>query len=325
MKHVFSALLRRAEAWSLLLALLFVGAALLQPTWERSGVLHSFLMVIDITQSMNTRDQRMDGLQASRLQAAKAAARQTILDLPCGSRVGLALFSEYRTFIMFAPVEVCANFTELTAALARIDGRMSWAGASEIAKGVSFALRTQRALAERPLLVFFTDGHEAPPLDPRFRTRFEAAPGELHGVLVGVGGDRPVPIPKFGPDGQALGYWRVDEVMHDDPHNLGRGGSVKDEGTVDASGQPAARKTKISNEHLSSLRETYLQQLAKEAGLGYLRLQEPKQSSAALRALPPSKVARSKTNVDWLPAALALLVLLLSLLATLLPNRRLES
>jgi mxaL protein len=322
MKDLFSRLLRRREAWTLVIALLLVAAALLQPRWERSGALHSFLMVIDITQSMNARDLRLDGLPASRLQAAKAAARQTILDLPCGSRVGLSLFSEHRTFILFAPVEVCANFTELTAALARIDGRMSWAGASEIAKGVGFALRTQQALPERPLVVFFTDGHEAPPLDPRFRTRFETVPGTLRGVFVGVGGERPVPIPKFGPDGEALGFWRVDEVMHDDPHNLGRGGSVKNEGMADESGRQNTITNKLSNEHLSSLREPYLRQLAQEAGLGYVRLQEPKQASIDLRALPPSKVARSRVAIDWLPASLALFVLLLTLLAPLSPNRR---
>lgn len=322
MSDKLHSLLRRPEALALLLALLLVAIALLRPSWSRSGALHSFLMVIDVTQSMNTRDQRLRGQTVSRLFAAKEAARQTILDLPCGSRVGLMVFSEYRTFILFAPVEVCANFTELSAALERVDGRMSWAGASEVAKGVSFALRSQQALPERPLLAFFTDGHEAPPLDPRYRTRFKAPPNQLRGMLVGVGGDRPVPIPKFGPDGQALGFWRVDEVMHDDPHNLGRGGSVKNEGTADENGRQKTQTNKISNEHLSSLRESYLRQLGQEAGLGYVRLQETSQTSNDLRALPPSKVARSRVAIDWLPAALALVILLLTLLATLLPSKR---
>lgn len=312
-------MLRRREALALLIALLLVAIALLRPTWNRSGALHSFLIVIDITQSMNTRDQRLRGQLHSRLAAAKAAARQTILDLTCGSRIGLMVFSEYRTFVLFAPVEVCNNFTELSNALERIDGRMSWAGASEVAKGVSFALRARQALPERPLLVFFTDGHEAPPLDPRYRTRFEAVADQRQGVLVGVGGDRPMPIPKFGPDGQALGFWRVDEVMHDDPHNLGRGGSVAGETTVHEDGGRVA--TKRSNEHLSSLREPYLKALAQEAGFSYIRLLEAQQTSSDLRALPPSKVARSPVAIDWLPASGALLLLVVTLLFSLLPRR----
>ncbi len=312
--------LRKGEAWALLTALLLIAAALLRPSMQRSGALHSLLIVIDITQSMNVRDVRLEGQPASRLVAAKSAVRQTMLDLQCGSRVGLAVFSEYRTLTLFAPVEVCANFTELSAALERIDGRMSWAGASEIAKGVSFALRTQHALAERPLIVFFTDGHESPPLDPRFRTRFDSMPGPERGVFVGMGGDRPAPIPKFGPAGQPLGFWRADEVLHDDPHNLGRGGSVREEGTVDESGaQIAAKRT--GNEHLSSLREHYLRGLSEETGFGYVRYADALQTSAALRALPPSKVARSAVAIDWLPAAAALLVLVATLLTGLLPRR----
>jgi mxaL protein len=316
---------RRPEAWALLAALLLTGGALLRPSWPRARALHSYLMVFDISQSMNTRDQLPGDRQISRLQAAKEAARRTLLDLPCGSHASLALFTEYRTFVLFAPVEVCANFAELSAALARIDTRMSWAGASEIAKGVGFALRTQTAIEaampEAPLLAFFTDGHEAPPLDPRYRTRFGAAPARARGVLIGVGGDRPVPIPKTGPDGQALGFWRADDVLHDDPHNLGRGGSVQGEASVDENGGRANAKTERRSEHLSSLREPYLKQLGREAGLDYVRLIDAPQLSAALRALAPSGTARGRTKIDWMPAAAAWMVLALMLAAPLLVKR----
>lgn len=304
------ALRRRPEAWALCGALLLIAAALLRPSWPASDTLHSYLMVFDITQSMNTRDQLLRDQAVSRLAAAKQAARQTMLDLPCGSRVSLALFTEYRTLALFAPVEVCAHFTELAATLQRIDGRLSWAGASEIAKGVSFALRTQQALPETPLIAFFTDGHEAPPLDPRYRTRFTEAAAQARGILVGVGGERPVAIPKSAPDGRVLGFWRVDEVLHDDPHNLGRGGSVQGETTVDEAGARSTAKTS-GNEHLSSLRETYLKQLAQEAGFGYVRMLDAHQVSSALRALKPSGTKAGRVAIDCIPAAAALLLLAL--------------
>ena len=61
--------------------------------------------------------------------------------------------------------------------------------------------------------VFVTDGHEAPPLDPRHRPAFDDKPGDVAGLLVGVGGLLPVPIPKSDPMGRPLGFWRADEVM----------------------------------------------------------------------------------------------------------------
>lgn len=305
MKALLARLNQRLEAWCLVCVLALVGVALLKPSLATTSNLHSYLMVFDITQSMNTHDQRFGDRLVSRLFAAKESARQAIRDLPCGSRVGLAIFTEYRTFTLFAPVEVCGNFAELSAALDRVDGRMSWAGASEIAKGVSFALRTRRALDELPLLVFFTDGHEAPPLDPRYRTRFDDRRNEFRGVLIGIGGDHPVPMPKFGPDGQPLGFWRAQEVLHDDPHNLSR----------DESGQ--RKQARAGSEHLSSLREDYLEQLAQEAGLQYLRLRSGQETSDVLRSLPSAR--RSATRVDgaWIPASAALALLIAVLLSPL--------
>src|SRR5690606_21095979 len=62
-------------------------------------------------------------------------------------------------------------------------------------------------------------------------------------------------------------------------------------------------------EHLSSLRESYLETLARETGLDYLR---GTTASAFVRALRNPKYARQQrvsTNVAWMPAALALLYL----------------
>jgi mxaL protein len=299
---------------------LLVICALLRPAWPNASGIFSYMMIIDITQSMNTPDQRDQHKAISRLEAVKRSVRQTLVDLPCGSRAGFAVFTEYRPFALFAPIEVCANFAELTGALARIDGRMAWAGASEVAKGVNFALRMDKDLVDHPSLIFFTDGHEAPPVDPRYRIRFDARSPDISGSIVGVGADQLSRIPKVAPDGRALGYWSAGDVLHDDPHNLGRGGSVAGESTVDEQGRSEVKKIHGS-EHLSSLREVYLRQLAQEAGLGYVRLIDPVQTSRALRSVKPNAVARGSVPLHWLPAGAALLLLLTSLLAALLPRR----
>ena len=84
-------------------------------------------------------------------------------ELPCGSRVGWGAFAEYRTILLLAPVEVCANYNDLLASLDRIDGQMRWANASEIRKGVYWAMRASKEVGGKPDILFLTDGQEAPP------------------------------------------------------------------------------------------------------------------------------------------------------------------
>ena len=116
-------------------AVLALVACLFDPGWpvERSRFDH--VVVLDITQSMDVLDEAIDGRPASRLAYAKHALRRALVRLPCGSKVGWGVFTEYRAFLLLEPVEVCANLSELRATLARIDGRMAWSGNSEIAKG----------------------------------------------------------------------------------------------------------------------------------------------------------------------------------------------
>jgi mxaL protein len=241
------------------------------------------VLVLDITQSMNAEDYAVGAKPVSRLGAAKLALRRVLEALPCGSRVGLGVFTEYRTMLLIGPLEVCANFRELTSALERIDGRMAWAGASEVAKGIYSAIRAARALPEHPAIVFLTDGHEAPPVHPGHRPRFDGQPGEITGLIVGTGGPVLVPIPKFDPDGRRLGFWRPDDVMQTDPYSRGRGGSVANERFADIEDvKPPPGWPAVGNEHLSQLHESYLRLLADELRFDYLRLDSVSGGAEAL-------------------------------------------
>src|SRR5262245_32157792 len=194
------------------IALAVACAALLLAAWGPQPRLpvsrFDGVIVLDITQSMNAEDYSAGGQPLSRLAAAKLALLRAVEAMPCGSRIGLGVFTEYRTMVLIAPLEICANFRELTSVLEGIDGRMSWAGRSEVAKGINWAMRAAAALPEQPALVFMSDGHEAPPLHPAYRPAFGET-GTVAGLLVGVGGAVPVPIPKFDPDGRRLGFWRA--------------------------------------------------------------------------------------------------------------------
>jgi mxaL protein len=271
------------------------------------------VIVLDITQSMNAEDYSGGGQPLSRLAAAKLALRRAMEAMPCGSRIGLGVFTEYRTMVLIAPLEVCANFRELTSVLDGIDGRMSWAGRSEVAKGIGWAMRAAEALPGRPAVVFMSDGHEAPPIHPANRPA-SGEPGSVAGLLAGVGGTAPVPIPKFDPDGRRLGFWKSDEVMQTDPISRGRGGSVAGERYVVSGDVPPPGWPVAGNEHLSQLREGYLRLLAQELRFDYLRLADVTHGA---HALAQRMQQRPLARTVWSRVSLRPLLGLISLVALL--------
>ncbi len=310
--RAFRNLLRRdLDFGLLLLACAVLVLALLHPHARLEQDAFDFLVVVvDITQSMNTLDYRQKSKPVSRLAFVKQALEQALLRLPCGSKIGLGIFTEYRSFVLFEPVEICANYREISTTLDGIDGRMAWVGSSEIAKGLYGGLRTASSLPDLPALVFITDGQEAPPVNPHHRPVFDGKPGEAKGVIIGAGGLVPMPIPKFDPDGRPLGYWRADEVLQTDPYSLGRSTSVKGEKMVETEKAPIeSLGATPGSEHLSSLREPYLKLLAKETGLAYRRLGSPADLIAALKDHALAQQQTMDADLAWIPSLLALLCL----------------
>jgi mxaL protein len=288
-----------------LAVLLLLGLALAQPSLPWQKDIFNAIFVVDISQSMNTLDYRNGELTTSRLQAVKDTLSASLRLIPCGSKIGLGIFTEYRSFLLLAPIEVCANYAELSTSIAQLSGKMAWAGGSEVAKGLNWGLKMALAVEPKAALVFFTDGHEAPPISLRNRPRIDVKAGQVQGLLVGVGGDQLSAIPKFDPDGNPLGYWKAEEVAQIDIYSQGRGGSVSGEKMADAD-NPVASNAKTRTEHLSSLKETYLRRLASETALGYARLTLPANLNALMSQAGLGQQHSVPTPFAWFPALLAL-------------------
>lgn len=124
----------------LLLALALAVIAFAGPTAHLNRDVYRFVFVFDITQSMNVSDMGPKTQPLSRLDFAKAAVRASLRRLPCGSQSGLAIFTEHRTLLLFAPVEVCENYAALSTVLENIDWQMAWAARSEVSKGLLRAI-----------------------------------------------------------------------------------------------------------------------------------------------------------------------------------------
>lgn len=293
---------RRPQVLLLLLAVLLLAASFGAPRVNLERPVYRYVLVFDISQSMNVADVGAAEAPRTRLEFAKQRALEALQRLPCGSEVGLALFTGHRTFLMITPIELCANFSELSNMLARIDWRMTWEERSEIAKGVFRSLALLAGFKDTTRLVFLTDGHEAPPLNPDVKPEFTGKLGAVKGLVVGVGGLQPVPIPKLDAEGKQHGYWQAEDVMQMDSF---RAEQNQREGRDTGAG---------GTEHLSSLKEDYLRGLARQTGLEYTRLE----SSAALaRALTGATMGIGRvqaTDIRWLFALGALVALCLAVL-----------
>jgi mxaL protein len=249
--------------------------ALRDPQLVLARPVYRYVFVLDITESMNVADVGPAATPVTRIRWAKQAVAAALERLGCGSEAGLAIFAERRALLLFAPVEICAHYGTLVSMLDRVDWRLAWRGGSEIAHGLDSSMHVVRALGADTRLVFLTDGHEAPPVHPELRLHLDEDAGLAAGLIVGVGGDQPVPIPVLEEDGTQSGWWQADQVQQVDSYSLGRHGSEGSESMIGVDGSDLTSRIARGTEHLSSLHERYLQELAQEARLDYERLLAP--------------------------------------------------
>ncbi|MGI9335417.1 MAG: MxaL protein [Gammaproteobacteria bacterium] len=308
------------RALALVVALALLGACLLRPELLLSRTLYRHLIVFDITQSMNVADvgegpaERFDvngvAIPYTRLDLAKHNVADLLEDYPCGSSVGLALFTGHRSFVLFTPVEVCRHYGELRQLVAAIDWRMGWEARSEIVKGVHSALSAAPASGPDTAIVVLTDGHEAPPLNPEYHPSFRGVPGEIAGLIAGMGGSVPVPIPKLDQYGRKMGYFAKDEVLQVDTYSLGRYTSVR-EALSGVASTSLQERIASGTEHLSSLREAHLRDLGAKLELHYARANDVNDLAEALFNPRLGFTREVSADIRWLLglAALALLIL----------------
>jgi len=289
-----------ASALLMLLVIVLIVTALLFPRTERTIKVMDILFVLDITQSMDVTDVKVDGENVSRLIWAKDYVRQTLQALPCGSHVGLAAFSESRSLVLMNPVEVCAGYSDLSQMVSKINGPMAWALSSEVSKAAFTAIDQAKEMDPSPSVVFITDGHESPPLHATLFPKYRRTIGEIKGVFVGVGGDTLSPIPKHDLAGNADGFWLQNEVLHEDVY-----ASLRNE-------SQEVRDARPKNEHLSSQKKEHIEHLATMLEFDFVL--SPSKPSEVINALEQLADTRDQVvNYDWSPwfASVALFLLFL--------------
>jgi mxaL protein len=174
-------------------------------------------------------------------------------------------------------MEICRHYPGIEAVVRGIDWRMAWDGDSRIEAGVRAALTEAR---QRGLdLVFFSDGDEAPHVGVPHMADLLAVQGKVKGLLVGIGGTQPRPVPRLDADNRVVGYWTaVDAVREGFYPNLAE---IVKQSPAPAELERSGALDEVQ-EHKSALNEEYLQLVGASAGLAYVRADSAPQVGAVV-------------------------------------------
>jgi len=283
-------------------AALLLLAALLRPTVSMQRDIYSYLLVTDITQSMNTVDMSLGGKPVSRMAYTRKLLQDMVASLPCGTRVGIAFFAGASAALQFSPIEVCQNFAAIQDNIAHTEWRMGWSGNSRLRQGAQSIAHLTRALGEPVQVVFLTDGEEAPRLhafNTLDLTGFQSGKGWL---VVGIGSDKGAPIPKYDESNKLLGYWSAESfalqpgVAQISQENFG----ARDDGVA----------LLDSSRQYSRLDEAYLKKYTAEIGSDYVRGDSIATVQSAISQLKPARHDIAPVEIHRALAGLAGLLLL---------------
>lgn len=287
-----------------LLAGLFLLPVWFSPQWPMQTSVQDTLFVIDVSESMNVQDVHHPRPNTSRLLLAKAAVRESMASLPCGSKVSLGLFAGEEVTVLFEPLEVCRHYHAIEQVISRVNSHMRWIGDSWIVRGLISGIKA--AQTRELSLVFVTDADEMPHhISPR---TIDLLPfqGKVSGVLWGVGGKSPQPVPKVDGHGNHIAYWTPEEaVMEGNYPNLLA--YVKYLGANETA--PKGALDEVS-EHQSAFNLSLLQGAAQMLKIPYVVLQNAKTGLNSLQATQQKTKALAPRDIRWIFGLLAFVLVL---------------
>ena len=289
-------------------AIVVVFFVFFDPQVKQITYVQNTMFVVDISESMNVRDVDYPRPKTDRLSLAKETVSKTMASLPCGSLVSLGLFAGDETTILFEPLEVCRHYPAINQVVMEIDHRMRWVGDSKITNALASAINEAKKRDQH--LIFITDGDEMPhKTSPRI-TELLNSKNKVKGLILGVGGDTPQPIPHLNQKNQVTGYWTREEAVLQGNHpNLLAYVQDKAE-QADQTQKPDGLFDEVG-EHLSALNNKSLEIIASASGLNFLRVQNPKDAVNAYQDQHYKKQALADKDARWMLALVAIGLILI--------------
>jgi len=291
------------------LALIGLAIAMVNPKIPLSLNVNNYMFVIDITQSMNVKDMHMNKRPISRLNYALQLISMSLKELPCGTKVSIALFANAEVVPLYVPIEICENFGVIQDTLKHLEWRMAWRGSSHLRLGLIDAGSVSLTLPEPTKIIFLTDGDEAAPLNAITKVDLQPIQGSSSWLLAGIGSQEPSPIPKFNSKDEIIGYWSQ-YATKIEPSQIVNEDSV------------GKRDDSIASDpheyYLSALREEYLKEVVSDINANYVRADLQTKFLAAINKLPSAGNSPAHVETGWIFA----LISAFFVIADYLPKRK---
>ena len=283
----------------LLVSFFLLVLALVNPSIPVNQSLYNYILIADISQSMNTEDMKINQKTVSRLDYTKHIMSRLVEDFPCGTKVSIGMFAGVSVSATYSPIEVCENFSNINTTISKLDWRVTWSGNTRIRESVINLARLIRSFPESAQVVYFTDGEEAPKLHV-FNTRdLEQFQGGNDWLFVGIGSDEGAPIPKYDNKNQLIGYWSNDSFA------LQPGIAQISESNIGVRDNKVA--SGATDRYMSKLDSEYLEKLAKEIGGFYVDGQSYRAIRKEMKKQPPAWKAPDQFYLQPILCFLALL------------------
>ena len=314
MNKIITFLKDHYETALLIFASLFLLLALIKPQIQLKQEVHNYLLVADVSQSMNAEDMKLNNQPVSRLVYTQHMMKQVVKTSPCGTYVSVGIFAAENVALLVMPLEVCKNFDIINDTIDHLEWRMAWSGNSRMTFGVKAAEATFDYLNVPAQMLFFTDGDESPKANGINKLDISNVRIGKNVIFVGVGGNEPVPIKRFNANNKFVGYWGTDAAAES-----AGGGIMYNDASKDDPDPPVAYAE--FDRYLSKLDAEHLKDMTAEIKGQYVEGADKPEFYSFVQSQTPAAKFVTDYSVRWIFLLMAAFLVLATYIPDLVSGR----
>lgn len=309
MKNVFSLIKKYHETLLYIFAICFLLLALIRPNIQLKQEVHNYLLVADVSQSMNAEDESLNNRAVSRLAYTQHLMKNIVQASPCGTYFSVGVFASDNVALLITPLEVCSNLDAIIDSIDHLEWRMAWKGNSRLSFGVRAAANTLDSLNTPAQMLFFTDSDEAPRVNVTIKQDLSGIQIGNNLVFVGVGGYTKVGVPRYNSANKRIGYWPITDTFN------GAVGVTYSDPSQDEP-DPSIASAEYDR-YLSQLEEDYLISLAGEIKAKYIKGRDEQKFYDFVQLQKPAAKFVTDYSIRWLYLIIAILLILSTFISSL--------
>lgn len=315
MKNIVSIVKENYETLLYISAILLLSLALIKPEIQMKQEVHNYLLVADVTQSMNAEDAKLDNKNVSRIAYTRHLMKKIVDTSSCGTYISVGIFASDNVALLITPLEVCANYDVIKDTIDHLEWRMAWKGNSRLSFGVRAAANTFDSLNVPAQMLFFTDGDEAPRVNVTIKQDLSGIQIGKNFIFVGVGAETKVAVPRYNSANKKVGYWPIS-----DNNNAGAVGVTYSDPSSDEP-DPSVASAEYDR-FLSQLEGDYLKSLAGEIKAKYILGQNTPEFYEFVQQQKPAASFVTAYSIRWIYLLLAIFLIFSSYIPNILFRSR---